>query len=131
MVDIANHHLLDHPCSHARVVGVLPSRQLIQNIEAKTVAIVQKMLIGRVVRHPYSIHIHPLHKQDVLTADRIASTATRIRPKRMTAAAFEYDLTTVDKDAGPRAQLYCTEAEPGCRSVQYRGSGHETDLQLI
>ena len=125
MIDIPHYHLTHQAMPGGRVIGMLPAAQLVQNVQAHLVAVVQKMLVGRVMGHPHGIHVHVLHQPDVHPADLLARTAPRVRPERVTVAALEDDAPTVDVDAVAGPQLDSPEAKPlpervqdGCTALQ-------------
>ena len=131
MVYVANNQFLDHLCADSCVVRLLPAWQLVENVKTKRIAVVEEMLIWRIMRHPDGIHIHALHQLDIVVTDSFAKAPARIRPETVSIATLEQDTRSVDVKALVWPKLDCPEAKLCCRLVNHRRSLHQANLQLI
>ena len=74
MIHIAHDHFLDQFAANVRVVTIVPARQFIEHVQPQLIAQIQKLRVGRVMRHAHGVHVHVFHRLDVQAMNRFAQT---------------------------------------------------------
>src|SRR5659263_702824 len=111
MVYIPLNYLFNKPFCSRRIIKLLPSCKLIKNKQTHRIAYIKKILIGRVMTHPHSIHIHILHQVDLVYRQLFAAGPSRSWPESMAAYSLKNDLLVIDIDTILRTYLNSTESK--------------------
>ena len=111
MIDVAVHELRNERHAGRRAVRLLPSRELVEHVEAERVGDIEEMAVGRIVRHPHRVHVHLLHELHVGDAERLVRRAAGRGPEGVAVASLEVDRHAIDVEAVVRPHFDGAETE--------------------
>src|ERR1051325_9938673 len=111
MIDVALNHLTNQSRACRSVVRALPTTKLIQNIQTQFVTCLQKMGIGRVMRHAHCIHVELLDQTHVVVTDVPAERSSRVGPEGMPIDSFQQYSLTIQIESVTFSHFEGTEAK--------------------